>query len=166
MQSVRSKQEHHASKRVKESIDRRNVMASQKQDMYELSAQRNSEKLQRLENWKKRLLEHDKQKATEKEEMMAILKHSTKSKSSKHDEQSLHDIFERARALEREERLKSNSSKTADALHAIQEILRERKNQIRTDRLPVECFHPRYREAMSRSNYARSTKLAAMVYHV
>jgi len=97
---------------------------------------------------------------------MAILQNSTKSKSSKHDEQSLHDIFERARALEREERLKSNSSKTADALHAIQEILRERKNQIRTDRLPVECFHPRYREAMSRSNYARSTKLAAMVYHV
>jgi hypothetical protein len=167
MQTVSEKNNQHLKLRRIEESEKEERNHRQQVELEDSIAEANSHRLIKLNEWKKRLLVRDKQKAKEREQLMALIEIQNKPKQGRIDAESLHEIFERARSIELEERRHKKSSETADALLAIQKIIEDRKlSATRKNDRHLTSADPRYTYYMSKSNYARSTKLACMVYRV
>ena len=151
---------------LKECKDRRRKQEEEKRVMEEKRIEDERMRCLKLEEWRTRLKDHDAKRAEERRRLQELMRNEEEKRQQVRARVHLPEILAKAKRKVEAETKSPRSHKPSQSLEAIQEFLTRRSDPGLFSNLQITPKNNRYLRIMKHSNYARSTRLAAMVYSV
>lgn len=150
---------------MKEYEQRQRNLEEEKRMMYEKLLEDENTRALKLAEWRKRLKDHDAKRAEERKRLQQLMRNEEEKRQQNQIRVNLPEILDKAKKKIEADQKSPRLQKPSQSLEAIQEFITRRSDPGLFSNLQRVPKNTHYLRIMKNSNYARSTRLAAMTYN-